>query len=160
MMACAAEEAAIVAELPGYIRTLAGNGYTKRAFYFEIVECARKLLIVCVPVFFQPSGSTHQLLFALLVTFLISCSYSTFLPYRNDVDNQYALAAQAIIFFNLLASVAQPLSVAMDVVLTFLLISFMVLAALLSAKQYADPHKEHEKDAKRTPHRRDRVKPF
>ena len=33
------EEAELRTELPAYIRSLSGNGYAKRAFYFEIVEC-------------------------------------------------------------------------------------------------------------------------
>ena len=65
------EQAALVGELPGYIKTLVGNGYAKRVFYFEIVECVRKLAIVCVPVFFE-AGSATQLLFALIITSVIA----------------------------------------------------------------------------------------
>jgi len=55
-----AREAALKATLPSYILTLtAQSGYSARVYYFEIVECARKLLIVCVPVIFE-SGTTAQ----------------------------------------------------------------------------------------------------
>ena len=40
------KEAELRAELPAYIRSLSGNGYAMRAFYFEIVECARLLLLL------------------------------------------------------------------------------------------------------------------
>ena len=54
------------------------------------------------------------------------------MPYAKLEDNYYALAAQAIIFFNLMSSLAQPLDAAMDVVLSTLLISFTALSVLLS----------------------------
>ena len=38
------KEAELRAGLPAYIRSLSGNGYAMRAFYFEIIECARLLL--------------------------------------------------------------------------------------------------------------------
>ena len=41
------KETALVATLPGYIQSLAGNGYSKSLFFFEIVECFRKLSIGC-----------------------------------------------------------------------------------------------------------------
>jgi len=127
-----AEQAKLVAQLPGYIQSLSGNGYARRVFFFEIIECLRKLFIVCVPVFF-PSGSTEQLLFALIVTFGTFGIYSALLPYGDAHANQYALAAQAIIFFSLLCSLAQPLDVGMDVMLTTLLSTFIALAFVLSA---------------------------
>ena len=44
-------------------------GYELRTFWFELLECGRKLAIVCLPVFFQPSGSVSQLIFGLMVCF-------------------------------------------------------------------------------------------
>ena len=56
-------------KLPDYVQKLI-LGYELRTFYFEIIECFRKLAIVCLPVFFQPSGSVFQLMFGLIVCFL------------------------------------------------------------------------------------------
>lgn len=56
-------------KLPDYVQKLI-LGYELRTFYFEIIECFRKLAIVCLPVFFQPSGSVVQLMFGLIVCFL------------------------------------------------------------------------------------------
>ena len=125
------QEAALVATLPGYIQSLAGNGYAKRVFFFEIVECMRKLSIVCVPVFFT-AGSSEQLVFALVITFLTFGAYWSLKPYGDTTDMTLALIAQAIIFFTLCSSVAQPLSSGMDVVLTTLVVGFMAASFLLS----------------------------
>ena len=116
------------------IKTLVGNGYAKRVFYFEIVECVRKLAIVCVPVFFE-AGSTHQLLFALVVTFCTFGAYSTLVPYSSSTAHSLALVAQAIIFFNLISSLAQPMGAFMDTVLTTLLAGFMAASSLLTYRK-------------------------
>ena len=131
LLALKAEEAALRAELPAYIRSLSGNGYAKRAFFFEIVECLRKLSIVCVPVIFE-TGSRHQLLYAMAITFLTFGAYSMIMPYAKLKDNYIALTAQAIIFFNLMSSVAQPLGAGMDAALCTLLFGFIALSIFLS----------------------------
>jgi hypothetical protein len=139
------EEASLRAELPSFIRSLSGNGYSKSCFYFEIVECFRKLLIVCVPVIFEV-GSQHQRFFALLVTFGSTCAYAIFMPYAELKSNYYALMAQAVIFFNLISSLAQPLGVGMDAALSALVIGFTVLPFFLSMP--ARPTKLFSKRAK------------
>ena len=77
------------------------------------------------------------------------------MPYAKLEDNYYALAAQAIIFFNLMSSLAQPLDAAMDVVLSTLLIGFTALSVLLSTpfgkklkKLFAKCAKKRTKHAK------------
>ena len=60
--------------MPSYVRKLL-SGYAYRTFYFEIIDCVRKLLIVCMPVFF-PAGSPGQLIFGLLICFLTFGAYS------------------------------------------------------------------------------------
>ena len=47
-------------KLPVYIRKLI-SGYDLDIYQFEIFECIRKLMIVCVPVLFVPAGSTSPL---------------------------------------------------------------------------------------------------
>jgi hypothetical protein len=125
------EEDALVNELPSYVQALVGNGYAKRVFYFEIIECLRKLSVVCLPVFFD-AGSTEQLLFALVITFCTFGAYSTLVPYSNTTDHALALLAQAVIFINLISSLAQPMGLFMDVVLTTLLVGFTAVSGLLS----------------------------
>ena len=39
-------------------------------WWFEIFECVRKLAVACLPVFFQPSGSSTQLIYGLMVCFI------------------------------------------------------------------------------------------
>ena len=54
------------------------------------------------------------------------------MPYSSREANSYALAAQAIIFFNLMSSLAQPLGAGMDVALSGLLLGFTALTVVLS----------------------------
>ena len=93
-----------IGRLPDYVQKLI-MGYELRAYYFEIVECARKLAIVCVPVFLQ-SGSSSQLIFGLLVCFLTFGVHIKYNPYIADADDRLAQLCQAQIFVALLASVA------------------------------------------------------
>ena len=46
-------EEAVLKELPSYVVKLVGD-YRGQYYYFEIIECMRKLLLVCIPVFFDP----------------------------------------------------------------------------------------------------------
>ena len=66
------------------------------------------------------------------ITFLTFGAYSTIMPYAKREDNFYALAAQAIIFFNLMSSLAKPLGTGMDIALSSLLIGFTILSVLFS----------------------------
>ena len=84
-----------------------------------------------MPVIFE-SGSRHQALYAMAVTFLTFGAYAMVMPYSKKEDNFYALAAQGVIFFNLMSALAQPLGAGMDAALSTLVIGFTVLAAGLS----------------------------
>ena len=53
------EEAGLRAELPTYIRSLSGNGYAKRAFFFEIIECVPSHLAFILGYFFFVLSSTQ-----------------------------------------------------------------------------------------------------
>jgi len=110
-----AEEARLKSSLPGFVQTLAGNGYALRVFYFEIIECIRKLSLVCVPVFF-PAGSVSQLVFGLMICFLTYGLYSATNPYGAAEDNYFAKLSQIIIFFTILSSVVLQTVVPDDVV--------------------------------------------
>lgn len=48
-----AQEEAVLDRLPSYMVKLVGD-YRGQYYYFEIIECIRKLLLVCIPVFFDP----------------------------------------------------------------------------------------------------------
>ena len=91
-------------KLPDYVQKLI-LGYELRTFYFELIECARKLAIVCLPVFFQPSGSVSQLIFGLVVCFLTFGVNVFYAPYIEDGDDHLAQLCQVQIFFALLSSI-------------------------------------------------------
>ena len=84
-----------------------------------------------MPVFFT-AGSPSQLIFGIVVTFVTFGAYSTLKPYSDPTDMKLANLGQVIIFLTLISSLARPLSLTMDVVLTGILAFFMVTSALLS----------------------------
>ena len=100
-----AEEEELREALPDMVQKLI-LGYELRTFYFELLDCARKLAIVCLPVFFQPSGSVSQLIFGLMVCFLTFGAYMVYAPYVDDSDDHLAQLCQVQIFFALVSSIA------------------------------------------------------
>jgi hypothetical protein len=132
-----AEESRLRSELPDYMQKLI-LGYELRSYYFEIIECGRKLLIVCLPVFFTPSGSITQLIFGLVVCFLTFGTHMLVAPYVDHADDRLAQLCQVQIFFALLSSLAlkyDPLvindPISWDVLLSILAILPVVLAFAL-----------------------------
>lgn len=99
------EEEMLTGHLPDYVKKLI-LGYELRTYDFELFECLRKLALVCLPVFFQPSGSVSQLMFGLIICFLTFGTYMVKAPYISDNDDRLASLCQAQIFFSLLSSVA------------------------------------------------------
>ena len=87
----AEQESQVFKRLPRYMVKLVGD-FRGRYYYFEILECARKLLLVCIPVFFDPQGSVGQLMFGLLVCFVTFGVYSFMQPYKDA--NALAILAQ------------------------------------------------------------------
>jgi uncharacterized membrane protein YgcG len=90
--------------LPDYIQKLV-MGYEMRTYYFEMIECLRKLAIVCLPVWFQPAGSVSQLVFGLVVCFLTFGVHMVYHPYIERADDRLAQLCQVQIFFSLLSSI-------------------------------------------------------
>ena len=149
------EETELRDSLPDVVQKLI-LGYELRTFYFELIECARKLLIVCIPVFFSPAGSPPQLIFGLLVCFLTFGAYMMYAPYVNDDDDRIAQICQVQIFFALLSSVMLRYSpdrlagaANIDVLLSILTILPISLALYLETplSEYLRPSKlaEHSK---------------
>ena len=121
-------------KLPDYLTKLVG-GFAFRVYWFEIFECFRKLMLVCAPVFFDPPGSSSQLVFGLMVCFTVFGNFSYWRPYKED--NALALLCQIQIFFSLLAAVVNSFDEAsirqnsnMDVLLVVLTLLPIVLAML------------------------------
>jgi hypothetical protein len=79
------------------------DGYKMSCYWFELFECARKILLVGLPVFLPP-GSNGQLLCGLVVSFGSALIYAIFEPYVDSSDGQLQLICQSEIFFALLSS--------------------------------------------------------
>jgi hypothetical protein len=79
------------------------DGYRMSCYWFELFECARKILLVGLPVFLPP-GSPGQLLCGLIVSFGTACAFAKFEPYINPSDGRLQLVCQFEIFFALLSS--------------------------------------------------------
>jgi amino acid transporter len=71
-----------------------------------VIDCIRKLLVICFPVFFDPAGSASQLIFGLMVCFLTFGTYVSLSPYADEADDTLAKISQVQIFFTLLSAIA------------------------------------------------------
>merc|ERR1711907_835641 len=78
-------------------------GYEFRVYWFEIIECYRKLALTGMPVWFE-MGSVAQLTFGLLIFFSFG-AYMVFQPYAKDGDDRLSQLCQAQTFFALLSSI-------------------------------------------------------
>jgi len=90
-------------ELPGSVLKMT-EGYEFRVYWFEIVECARKLALTGMPVWFE-MGSTAQLTFGLLISFFSFGAYMLLNPFDKDSDDRLSQLCQAQTFFALLSSI-------------------------------------------------------
>jgi len=139
-------------ELPSTLRKLTA-GYEMRCFWFEIFECVRKILLVGLPVFFEP-GTPGQLILGLVIAFLTFGAYCAFAPYERRSDDVLSAVCQVTIFFSLVASIvtnAFPNDPAMSVLLPALLFLpptlsmlfeiefFEYLSSMLSAEEGKRP---------------------
>lgn len=140
-------------DLPDAVRRLVGP-YDSRYFYYEIIECFRKLLLVCMPVFFDPPGSVSQLIFGLMCSVLSTIVLVFFQPYKYGYDNMLAVICEVTIFFAILSSVAlkydeQTLADSrnIDGLLSFLLLTPFVIApfeAMVSGLKILDGRKKRK----------------
>ena len=92
-------------ELPTAVNRLV-DPYELRVYYYELFECARKICIVGIPVFFANEGSNIvQLTLGLILCFLSGLVISWVKPYRNQSDDNLQTVCQVSIFFALLAKI-------------------------------------------------------
>ena len=89
--------------LPAHVQKLI-EGYDLRCYWFELFECARKILLVGMPVFFE-MGSVAQLSYGLLVSFISFGAFALLKPYASDSDDRLAQLCQVQVFFALVASI-------------------------------------------------------
>ena len=97
--------------------------YEIRCYYFEIVECARKLCLVGLPVFLG-GGSSKQKVVGLATCFFSTCLFSQLQPYRDPLDDVLMQLCQLEIFIALAipfeSSGSRPIESAALVVLVFM----------------------------------------
>ena len=91
-------------KLPPALKMLT-DPYQMRCYWFEVFECARKVLIVGLPVLL-PAGSSTQLILGLLVCFITMAMFSTYAPHGHAKDNTLSQVCQISLFFSLTASIA------------------------------------------------------
>jgi len=88
--------------LPGKLRKLTA-GYELRTYGFEVFECIRKMLLILVPIFFEPN-SPEQLTIGLIVCFITYGAYMMYSPFIDPSDDMLSQVCQMQIFFSLLSS--------------------------------------------------------
>ena len=74
--------------------------YEPRVFYFDFIECVRKLCIVGLSVFFE-EGSSQNLAFGVLVTATFLCVTVRLHPYILATDDVLAISTQAALLLTL-----------------------------------------------------------
>ena len=89
--------------LPHYMLGLI-EPYTLVAYWFELFECLRKVLLVGLPVFFF-QGSVEQLLIGQLIAVATYGVYLYVKPLSDPMDNILQTAAQVQIYMTLLVSI-------------------------------------------------------
>ena len=119
--------------MPGSVAKLL-KGYELRAYWFEVFECIRKILMVGLPVFFNP-GSVEQRVLGLVICFITFGMYTGLRPFIKPKDDMLAQVAQIAIFFALLAGLmiqTNADSPAIDVILMLMLIVPPTLALIFN----------------------------
>ena len=84
--------------------------YQMHYCWFEIFECFRKIMTVGLPVFMVP-GSSGQLMFGLLVTFISFGMYAKFAPFIHDSDDRLQQVCQISLFFALASGIVLKMEV-------------------------------------------------
>ena len=79
------------------------SAYSPRCWYYEIVECARRLLLTGMLVFYK-DGSNTQIVVALVLAFGSLMVLSETKPYIDPLDNRLAVMALWVTILTLLAS--------------------------------------------------------
>ena len=79
-------------------------GYEMRCCYFEVFECARKIMLVGVPVFFNV-GSVEQLTLGIIVCFGSAMVFFQLAPYEADIDDTLAKICIVEVFISLLSAI-------------------------------------------------------
>jgi len=133
--------------LPGVLKKLTG-GYEMRTYWFELFECARKMVLIMVPIFFE-KDSPEQLTVTLLLCFTTFGMYMMYSPFIDEGDDLLSQVAQTQIFFSVLSSLillSNPDSPAMGVILPFLLL-VPPLAAVIFQTGLLDKLKQCSKAA-------------
>ena len=79
------------------------SAYTPQCWYYEIVECARRLLLTGMLVFYK-DGSSTQIVTALVLACGSLMVLTETMPFNDPVDNRLAAMAQWVTILTLLAS--------------------------------------------------------
>lgn len=77
--------------------------YKPSCWYFEVVECIRRLMIGTIPVLVL-RGSVAQIVFVLMITLYFTALSMKLRPFKEDKDNQIALLCMWSIVLMLLSS--------------------------------------------------------
>ena len=77
--------------------------YKPRYWYFEVIECVRRLIMTGMLVLVRP-GETTQVAVAMLFAIISIVLYTHLRPFENPHDNRLAIVSQWAIFFTLFAA--------------------------------------------------------
>jgi hypothetical protein len=142
----AAKTKVIKRRLPVAVKKLT-DGYEHRAYWFEVLECVRKIMLVGLPVVFRP-GSSEQRFLGLLICFFTAAAYAFFTPYEEVSDDILACVCQLDVFLLLNAAIvfdSHLRATRLDIALTVMLLAPIALVILFELGTFTLLHGYHTK---------------
>lgn len=84
--------------------------YKPSAFYYEVVECARRVLLAGVVVFIYP-GSTAQIAITLMMSFVFAILSECLAPFASRWDTWLSRIAHAVVFVSMYVALLRKVDV-------------------------------------------------
>lgn len=79
------------------------EAYRSERFYYEVVECGRRIMLTGVVVFIFPNDAA-QLAITMLITFFFSLVFEVLSPYKSDLDTWLSRGGHVIVFLSMFDS--------------------------------------------------------
>lgn len=130
------------------------DSYTPKRWYFELFDCARRLMLGAIPVLIL-RGSSLQIIIVLLVSLASVAVFMNMTPYIHRHDNHLAILAQwSITLVVITALVIKVQAVdgqsaglgAILIALNILIIGFSIVSTILNSQEKEDEDEDEDEE--------------
>ena len=126
------------------------DSYIPEMWFFEVVECFRRLFLTAVPLLFLRS-SVMQVILILLISLGCSALYMHVKPFAKDSDNSVATCSQWAISLTVLGSLCLKVDLSDEVsyaedLIGILMIIINIMVVLLTLKASITPNESDSRD--------------